>query len=88
LLNGSSFNFLILSSSSDPRTLDRVILSSRPEGPMPQPQAQRTSPQPRAVVDEDADTDVEPKVAPSPRPMPVPADPAADKTPGEADNPN
>ncbi len=88
LLNGSSFNFLILSSSSDPRTLDRVILSSRPEGPMPQPQAQRTTPQPRTVVDEDADTEAEPKVAPSPRSMPAPPDPAADKTPSDTDNPN
>jgi hypothetical protein len=32
LLNGSRFNFLILSSASDPRTLDRVILSQRGEG--------------------------------------------------------
>jgi AMIN domain len=88
LLNGSSFNFLILSSSSDPRTLDRVILSSRPVGPMPQPQAQRTSPQAAAVADEDAETDVEPKVAPSPRSMPPPPDPAADKTPGDTETPN
>jgi hypothetical protein len=32
LLNGSKFNFLILSSANDPRALDRVILSARPEG--------------------------------------------------------
>jgi hypothetical protein len=32
LLNGSKFNFLILSSANDPRSLDRVILSARPEG--------------------------------------------------------
>jgi len=47
LLNGSKFNFLILSSASDPQALDRVILSSRPEGPMPSPR-----PQPRVVADE------------------------------------
>jgi hypothetical protein len=88
LLNGSRFNFLILSSSSDPRALDRVILSSRPEGPMPQPQAQRTTPQPRAAVNEDADPDVEPQAAPMPRPMPAPADPAAEKTPGDPNAPN
>jgi hypothetical protein len=88
LLNGSSFNFLILSSSSDPRALDRVILSSRPEGPMPTPQAQRTSPQARAVVDEDAETEAEPKVAPSPRSMPAPAEPAADKATSDTDTPN
>jgi hypothetical protein len=40
LLNGSKFNFLILSSTIDPRALDRVILSSRPEGPMPPPPRQ------------------------------------------------
>lgn len=32
LLNGSSFNFLILSSPNDPNKLDRVILSTRTEG--------------------------------------------------------
>jgi len=32
LLNGSKFNFLILSAVNDPRQLDRVILSVRPEG--------------------------------------------------------
>jgi len=35
LLNGSRFNFLILSSASNPATLDRVILSARPDGPAP-----------------------------------------------------
>src|SRR5258706_11932907 len=60
LLNGSKFNFLILSSSTDPHALDRVILSSRPEGPMPQPR-----PQARVVVEEDVDVDILLKVAPS-----------------------
>jgi hypothetical protein len=32
LLNGSRFNFLILNSATDPRQLDRVILSVRGEG--------------------------------------------------------
>jgi antitoxin (DNA-binding transcriptional repressor) of toxin-antitoxin stability system len=32
LLNGSKFNFLILSAVDDPQKLDRVILSARPEG--------------------------------------------------------
>ena len=46
LLNGSRFNFLILNSATDPRRLDRVILSTRTvsgEGfvpPPPQPQEQ------------------------------------------------
>jgi hypothetical protein len=61
LLNGSKFNFLILSSSTDPQALDRVILSARPEGPMPPPR-----PQPRVVAEEDEDADVQPKVAPPP----------------------
>jgi hypothetical protein len=61
LLNGSKFNFLLLSSTGDPRSLDRVILSSRPEGPMPPPPPQR--PQPRVVVQEDADADADPKAA-------------------------
>ena len=34
LLNGSKFNFMILSSATDPHALDRVILSPRGEGPM------------------------------------------------------
>jgi len=32
LLNGSKFNFLILSAPDDPNKLDRVILSTRTEG--------------------------------------------------------
>jgi len=40
LLNGSSFNFLIMSAPDDPNKLDRVILSTRSEGnfnaPLPQ----------------------------------------------------
>jgi AMIN domain len=67
LLNGSKFNFLILSSSSDPRALDRVILSSRPEGPMPAPR-----PQLQPVSDDDDEADAPPKVAPPSRPAPPP----------------
>jgi hypothetical protein len=43
LLNGSRFNFLILSAADDPRRLDRVILSARAEGgvmPVPPVEAQ------------------------------------------------
>ena len=63
LLNGTKFNFLILSSATDPHALDQVILSSRPEGPMPPPR-----PQPRVVAEEDLneDTDIQPKPAPRP----------------------
>lgn len=37
LLNGSRFNFLILSAPDDPRRLDRVILTARMEGPFMAP---------------------------------------------------
>ena len=50
LLNGSRFNFMILSSSTDPHALDRVILSPRAEGPMA-----AGIPQPQPVVDEDGE---------------------------------
>jgi hypothetical protein len=88
LLNGSRFNFLILSSTSDPRALDRVILSSRPEGPMPVASQQPNRPQVRATVDEDADTDGEPKATPSRPGPPDKSEPAADKPAGETENPN
>jgi len=58
LLNGSKFNFLILSSAKDPRVLDQVILSSRGEGataalpPRPSPQAYAPAPEPEPAVQE------------------------------------
>jgi hypothetical protein len=80
LLNGSKFNFLILSSQSDPGALDRVILSSRPDGPMPPP-----TPQLQPVEDNEAEA--QPKVAPPPRPgPPVPA--PETKTPADNDPPD
>jgi AMIN domain len=75
LLNGSRFNFLILSSSTDPGALDRVILSPRPDGPTP-----AARPQAQPVADDDDEADAQSRVAPSPRPAP-PApnpNPAAD----------
>jgi hypothetical protein len=57
LLNGSKFNFLILSSANDPRALDRVILSARPEGTAPVYNAQ--SP---AVVQTQDDGEPQPPV--------------------------
>jgi antitoxin (DNA-binding transcriptional repressor) of toxin-antitoxin stability system len=51
LLNGSRFNFLILSAANDPGKLDRVILSTRAEGAiMPLP----AMPAPDATPAEDA----------------------------------
>ena len=46
LLNGSKFNFLILSAANDPSQLDRVILSPRADGgvmPLPPMQAQNNT---------------------------------------------
>ena len=46
LLNGSKFNFLILSAANDPSQLDRVILSARADGgvmPLPPMQAQNNA---------------------------------------------
>jgi hypothetical protein len=76
LLNGSQFNYLILSSSTDPAVLDRVILSARPDGPAatPLPQAQ-----PLTASDDEAD--VEPRVPPPTRPVPPGANPSTDGFP-------
>jgi AMIN domain len=52
LLNGSRFNFLILSAQGDPRTLDRVILSPRAEGGVGAPLAQMPVRQPTPVQNE------------------------------------
>jgi hypothetical protein len=68
LLNGSKFNFLILNSSSDPRILDRVILSSRPVGQAPLPPP-RSAP---VMAADDEDTDVQPRNVPPPVVRPAP----------------
>ena len=84
LLNGSKFNFVIVNSPGNPQALEAVILSARPEGPMPQPR-----PQPRVVVADDDDADVAP-VPKHPAPAPVPPSPANGKTDGgdHPSNPN
>jgi AMIN domain len=83
LLNGSQFNYLILSSSTDPAALDRVILSARADGPMPAP-----LPQARSLTDDD-EADIQSRVAPPTRPVPPgqPAPPDA-RTPPDNDGPN
>jgi hypothetical protein len=68
LLNGSKFNFLILSSANDPATLDRVILSARPEGPAP---TYRSPAQVRPQ--DDTEAEVTRRDAPPPAEAPVPA---------------
>jgi hypothetical protein len=67
LLNGSKFNFLILSSATDPAILDRVILSARPDGPAP-----AYHPQPQAAAQEPEPEPVQPP--PPPEPTPTQAD--------------
>jgi hypothetical protein len=96
LLNGSKFNFLILSSATDPKALDQVILSSRPEGPMPPPR-----PQPQVVAEAEDDAEPQPKVVPATRPVqaadnansdrqeqPGAPSPAAPKAPADNDVPD
>jgi hypothetical protein len=67
-LNGSRFNFLILNAASDPRQLDRVILTPRPDPvftPSPVSTAQNTA--------DDDDTPAQPApVQPQPQPARVP----------------
>jgi hypothetical protein len=50
LLNGSRFNFMILSSATNPQGLDRVILSPRAGGSMPMGTVQA-----QPVIDEDGE---------------------------------
>jgi AMIN domain len=72
LLNGSRFNFLILSAANDPRRLDRVILSARAEGGvMPLP--------PVEVQNVNADSDDGSSPQPTP---PQPSNPPAQNPPG------
>ena len=83
LLNGSQFNYLILSSSTDPAALDRVILSARADGPTATP-----LPQAQSLTDDD-EADIQPRVAPPSQPVPPgqPAPPDA-RTPPDNDGPN
>jgi len=67
LLNGSKFNFLILSSASDPHALDQVILTPRAEGAMPV-----QSPPPAPVQQRAEEEDNDPRTTPRGRPGPPP----------------
>ena len=82
LLNGSGFNFLILSSSTDPGALDRVILSSLPDGPMPS-----ARPQAQALAEDDDEAEAQARVAPPTRPVP-PAANANNANDGQAVSPD
>ncbi len=69
LLNGSKFNFLILSGANDPQRLDRVILTPRPEGAfIPQPAVVR--PQNDDPGEAEALANQQPNRAPLPTPVP------------------
>jgi hypothetical protein len=84
LLTGTRFNFLILSTENDPGTLDRVILSARPDGPGPAQPLQQMAP---VAEDSDADAPPPPPQAPPPNPNPAagrqenPTNPQSDNIP-------
>lgn len=87
LLNGSRFNFLILSSSKDPHALDQVILTPRAEGSMPPSPPMPQAPEP---VANNATAEPQPRLAAPNRSMPVPnrpEDPPTEDNPPPADNP-
>jgi hypothetical protein len=68
LLNGSRFNFLILSAANDPRQLDRVILTTRNEGAAITPPSQQQN-------DDTSDEDAQPELPGDAQPTPVPPTP-------------
>jgi hypothetical protein len=85
LLNGSKFNFMILSSASDSRNLDQVILSPRAEGAMP---AQASRPQPvQAPPDEEEEAAAQPTPPAPVRGIPPPAGNPARPSNGEIQPP-
>jgi AMIN domain len=92
LLNGSKYNFLILSSPKKPGALDQVILSPRAEGQVPAPPA---SARPQPTVDnanaDDEATSPQPGFRPGraggPRDPTPPADGQADPAPPANDPP-
>jgi antitoxin (DNA-binding transcriptional repressor) of toxin-antitoxin stability system len=85
LLNGSKFNFLILSAVDDPQKLDRVILSTRTEG--------GSAPPPLAPMQSNDTEDNEPasmNLQPgnrAPAPVQVPQPPEG-KTPADENTPD
>jgi hypothetical protein len=71
LLNGSRFNFLILSAVDNPAKLDRVILSTRPDGGYvpPPPVARMPVPVQTVAADEDREDSQPPMSQPGARPQ-------------------
>jgi hypothetical protein len=83
LLNGSKFNFLILSAANDPRRLDRVILSSRSDGGaafMPLPQIRNDNAPANASASDD-DSNLPPSAQPDSGSQDVPPPQPETKTP-------
>jgi hypothetical protein len=95
LLNGSKFNFLIISSTTNPGALDRVILSPRSEALAPLPLPPSVTPQPTQALnqpernqpEEETQADIPPAsaapVPPAPT-QPPPMPPDAKAAPGDA----
>ena len=88
LLNGSRFNFLILSAVDDPSKLDRVILSTRPEGGfVPPPPPSRAMSVEDLEDEEPASVNLQPTNR-VPAPVQVPTEPEAKTPPSEDSNPD
>ncbi|HEY1676194.1 MAG TPA: AMIN domain-containing protein [Candidatus Sulfotelmatobacter sp.] len=88
LLNGSRFNFLILSAAGDPTKLDRVIFSTRADGGFVPP--------PAAAAQNDDTEDDEPAVVksqpqvvdPNPAPIPPRPEPEQNAPPANQETPD
>jgi hypothetical protein len=91
LLNGSKFNFLILSSSTTPGALDRVILSPRTEAlmPLPLPQTPATPTRPQLPPEEETEATPPPEPpAAAPNPTQPPPTPPEARAPQSNDVPD
>jgi hypothetical protein len=89
LLNGSKFNFLILSSANDPRGLDRVILSPRAGGMITPMAPMRSAPSDDAEAEPPQPDEPQPQAKGPPGPPPsLPASQPEVKAPGEDNTPD
>jgi hypothetical protein len=86
LLNGSRFNFMILSAADDPNKLDKVILSTRAEGTFVAPPVQPQGADDAATDDEPAFIHNQPNMNPPP-PVQTPERPAPDNAAQDNENP-
>lgn len=89
LLNGSKFNFLILSSPNDPQGLDRVILSPRAGGMMAALAPIRSAPSDDADADPPQPEEPQPRAKGPPGPPPeLPASQPEVKAPADDNTPD